>query len=323
MTKLPAMTYRALGRCGTKVSTFSLGGWTTYGGSVTADADVRAILLAAYEAGINFFDIADVYAKGEAERSMGKVLRDLPRHRVVISTKLFWPMSDDPNDRGLSRKHVMESVEKSLRRIGTDYIDLYFCHRFDPETPLEETARAMDDLVHQGKVLHWGTSEWTGDQMREAHRIADRRNLYAPQVEQPQYSLLARRPFETSTLPAALELGMGLVVWSPLASGLLTGKYDDGVPPATRLARIDWLREKTRTEENVARVRRMKALADACGASRAQLALAWAAAQPGVSSVILGATSVDQLRENLGALAVPVRADVAAALDGIFPATTG
>ncbi len=315
----PKMTYRPLGRCGTKVSTFSLGGWTTFGGSITDDALAKSILHAAYEAGINFFDIADAYGRGAAERQMGQILGAFPRHRLVISSKLYWPMSDDVNDRGLSRKHIRESVEKSLRHIGTDYLDLYFCHRYDAETPLEETVRAMDDLVRQGKVLYWGTSEWTGAQIREAHGIADRRNAYGPQVEQPQYHLLARKKVEEDVVPAAAATGMGLVVWSPLASGLLTGKYDDGVPAGSRLARIDWLREQTRTEEKLAKVRAMKAIAERLGVSRTQLALAWCAANPAVSSVILGATSVEQLKENLGALSVHLDAATKAELAALFP----
>lgn len=313
------MRYRSLGRCGTKVSVFGLGGWTTFGGSVTDDLTVKSIIYAAFENGVNFFDIADIYAKGEAERMMGKVLRDLPRHELVISSKCFWPMSDDVNDQGLSRKHIMESVERSLKRIGTDYLDLYFCHRFDVNTPLEETVRAMDDLVRQGKVLYWGTSEWTGAQIQKAHAIADRRNLYAPQVEQPQYSLLFRDRFEKDTAPMAQDLGMGTVVWSPLASGVLTGKYDKGVPANTRLSQIDWLREKLMKEENLARVRAFGERAASLGVNRTQLALAWAASHPAVSSVILGATTLDQLAENLSALSVKIPDDLRAELDKLFP----
>ncbi|MDJ0974366.1 MAG: aldo/keto reductase family protein [Planctomycetota bacterium] len=313
------MRYRPLGRCGTKVSALSLGGWTTYGGSVTDEALVREILHAAFDAGINFFDIADVYARGAAEEVMGRVLADLPRRHLVISTKCFWPMSDDVNDRGLSRKHIMESVEQSLRRIGTDYLDILFCHRYDTETPLDETVRAMEDLVRQGKVLYWGTSEWTGEQLRAAHGLAERYGGYAPQVEQPQYSLMARRKVEEDVQPTTDALGMGLVVWSPLASGLLTGKYDAGIPDDSRLGRIEWLRPKLLTDENLDRVRSMQALAEEAGCSRTQLALAWAAAQPGISSVILGATSVAQLDENLGALDVELTADLAAKLDALFP----
>jgi voltage-dependent potassium channel beta subunit len=322
MAKTP-MPYRRLGSAGTKVSAFGLGGWTTFGGSLKDETLARSILHGAFDAGVNFFDIADVYAKGEAERLMGKSLGELPRHRLVIATKLFWPMSDDVNDRGLSRKHVMESVEKSLKRIGTDYIDVYFCHRFDPETPVEETVRAMDDLVRQGKVLYWGTSEWTGAQIEDACRVADQRNLYRPQVEQPQYSLLARQKFETDTRPRASERGVGFVVWSPLASGLLTGKYDSGVPKGSRLDQIEWLKKGLLVPDKIDRVKRMKPLADALGCTRTQLALAWTAAQPHVSSVILGATSIAQLAENLGALDVTVDAATSAQLDTLFPASLG
>lgn len=312
------MEYRRLGQAGLKVSALALGGWTTYGGSVK-DADVvGGIVRAAYEAGVNFFDIADVYARGESERMMGAALKDLPRHRLVISSKVFWPMSEDVNDRGLSRKHIMESVERSLRRIGTDYLDLYFCHRWDSEVGLEETARAMDDLVHQGKVLYWGTSEWTGKQMREAHRIAEARGLYAPAVEQPVLNLVQRGRFERDVAPAARDLGMGLVTWSPLASGLLTGKYDDGVPKGSRLSAIDWLRERLVRDDLIDRVKRLKDVADDAGTSRSKLALAWALSRPGVSSVITGATQKAQLEENLAALSLELAPDLAACIDRIF-----
>jgi voltage-dependent potassium channel beta subunit len=313
-----SMSYRPLGRCGTKVSTFGLGGWTTFGGSVTHQNQVDDILRAAFDAGVNFFDIADAYARGKSEHMMGHTLRQFPRHELVISSKLFWPMSDDVNDRGLSRKHIMESVERSLKRIGTDYLDIYFCHRYDEETPLEETCRAMDDLVRQGKILYWGTSEWSGEQLHAAHAYADARLLDGPQVEQPQYSLIARDRVENEVAPAAQEHGMGLVVWSPLASGMLTGKYDDGVPAGSRLDRIEWLRDNLRTEERVEQVRAMKPIADALGCTRAQLALAWAAAQPAVSSVILGATSVEQLQENLAAATIEITPDAGAELDTLF-----
>ncbi|MCC7070094.1 MAG: aldo/keto reductase [Deltaproteobacteria bacterium] len=312
------MPYRRLGEAGIKVSALSLGGWTTFGSSVADQSTVSAILRAAYEAGVTFFDIADVYARGEAERVMGTVLRQFPRHELVISSKVYWPMSDDVNDRGLSRKHILESIDKSLRRIGTDYLDLYFCHRFDPDTPLEETARAMDDLVRQGKVLYWGTSEWSGAQLRAAHALADRRNLTPPSVEQPQYNLLTRGAVERDVGPAAAETGMGLVVWSPLASGVLTGKYDDGIPAGSRLARIDWLRGAGLSEETRARVRRFGELAAEVGTSRARLALAWCLAQPNISSVITGATALSQLEENLAALQLSVNDELRARLDAIF-----
>jgi len=314
----PSMTYRPLGRCGTKVSTFGLGGWTTFGGSVTENSTIHDILHRAFEAGINFFDIADIYAKGESERMMGKVLGEFPRHRLVISSKLFWPMSDDVNDRGLSRKHIMESVEKSLKRIGTDYLDIYFCHRYDDETPLEETARAMDDLIHQGKVLYWGTSEWSAAQIGEVSLFCQSKRCYAPQVEQPQYSLLARERVEREIRKTTEELGMGMVVWSPLASGLLTGKYDQGLPEGARLTRVDWLRAGILTEANLDKVRRLKKIADELGVTRSQLALAWTAAQPGISSVITGATQVAQLEDNLGALAIKITPELNRSISEIF-----
>ena len=318
MSSSTSMPYRRLGSAGLKVSALSLGGWTTFGGSVTDDDVTGRMMRRAFDAGVNFFDIADIYAKGEAERCMGAVLRHLPRHELVISSKVFWPMSDDVNDRGLSRKHIFESVEKSLKRIGTDYLDLYFCHRFDEQTPVEETARAMDDLVRQGKVLYWGTSEWTGAQLRDVHALTSKRGWDGPVVEQPQYSLLARRKFEDDVRPAAVSLGMGLVVWSPLASGVLTGKYDDGIPAGSRLDRIEWLRESVLAEENRERVRRFADVANDLGTSRARLALAWALKQPGVSSVITGASTLEQLDENLAALDVVIDDATAARLAGLF-----
>ena len=314
------MRYRALGRCGTRVSIFGLGGWLTYGGSTVERQAVRAILHAARDAGVNLFDIADVYARGEAERVMGQALADFPRHELVISSKVFFPMSADVNDRGLSRKHIFESIEGSLQRIGTDYLDLYFCHRFDEHTPVEETARAMDDLVRQGKVLYWGTSEWSGAQLRSLRELCVRDRLYPPQVEQPQYSLLVRDRFEHDVRPVLLEHGMGAVTWSPLALGVLTGKYDRGLPSGSRLAREEWLRKDRLSETNLDRVRRFQSQADALGCSRAQLALAWVEAQEGVSGVILGASRLEQLQENLGALAVRVDENVRRQLETLFPA---
>jgi voltage-dependent potassium channel beta subunit len=312
------MQYRRLGNSGLKVSALSLGGWTTFGESLTDPRLARDIIVKAYDSGINFFDIADIYAKGEAERLMGSILKLFPRHTLVISSKAFWPMSDDVNDRGLSRKHIVESVEKSLQRIGTDYLDLYFCHRFDEETPLEETVRAMDDLVHQGKILYWGTSEWTGAQIQAAIDLCERHNLYKPQVEQPQYNLLVRRKVEQDVLPVAERHGMGLVVWSPLASGLLTGKYDDALPEDSRLARIDWLRNNWYKGELIAAVRALKPVADALGLTRAQLAIAWTLRQPGISSAITGATRPAQLEETLKAVDVTLDAETLARIDQIF-----
>ena len=312
------MIYRSLGRCGTKVSALSLGGWTTFGGSLSDPSLARSIIRAAFDAGINFFDIADIYAGGEAERLMGQVLRELPRHELVISSKVFWPMSEDINDRGLSRKHIMESIDKSLKRIGVDYLDLYFCHRFDPETPVEETARAMDDLVRAGKVLYWGTSEWTGNQLRDLATWCDRRGHTPPQVEQPQYNLLTRQKFENDVAPAAQHLGMGTVVWSPLASGVLSGKYDQGIPAGSRLDRIEWLRDGLLVDEKIAKVRRFRDLAERYGSSRSRLSIAWAMGHPAVSSVILGATNVEQLQENLSALSTECTSELRDELEALF-----
>ncbi len=315
----PNRIYRTLGRCGTQVSVFGLGGWTTFGGSLKDPGVIHDLIKTAFDSGVNFFDIADVYAAGEAERLMGKELKAFPRNQWVISSKVYFPVSEEINDRGLSRKHIMESIEKSLMRIGTDYLDIYFCHRFDPNTSVEETARAMDDLIHQGKILYWGTSEWTGTQLRDVHLLCESKRLYGPQVEQPQYSLLARDKFEQEVREVVQEAGMGVVVWSPLASGLLTGKYDAGVPPDSRLSRIDWLREEVLKEEDLQKVRKLKRLADELDCSRAQLSLAWAAAQPGISSVITGATRVEQLRENLGALKIKIPESAQKAIDELFP----
>lgn len=314
------MGYRRLGSAGVRLSRFGLGGWLTFGRSIGETEPARRLLTRAFDQGVNFFDIADVYAAGEAERVMGAALTEIPRHELVLSSKLFWPASKDINDRGLSRKHVMESIDRSLRRIGTDYLDIYFCHRFDPDTPLLETARAMDDLVRQGKIIYWGTSEWTGAQLDEVCRLCDERNLHAPVVEQPQYNLLERRKVEKDVLPVATKHGLGLVTWSPLASGVLTGKYDDGVPPGTRLADIEWLRESSLAGDRIERVKRMRHLAEEAGISRGQLALAWAAAQPGITSVILGVSNGDQLEENLAALDVTLSPDQLAKLDELFPA---
>jgi aryl-alcohol dehydrogenase-like predicted oxidoreductase len=250
---------------------------------------------------------------------MGEVLKDFPRHTLVLSSKLFRPMSDDINDRGLSRKHIMESIDKSLARIGTEYLDMYYCHRDDPETPIEETVRAMDDLVHAGKVFYWGTSEWPVHKIREALEVADRYNLYRPQVEQSQYSLLYRERVETDVIPLVGSTGMGLVTWSPLASGLLTGKYDDGLPEGSRLRRLDFLKEIWYREDHLDRVRRLKPIAEELGISRSQMALAWILRQPYVNSVITGATRLSQLESNLRAIDVNLSQDVVDVVEGLFP----
>ncbi|MDC1142341.1 aldo/keto reductase family protein [Planctomycetota bacterium] len=317
------MKYRYMGQTGLQLSALSLGGWTTYGASVKEQDTVDSIIKFAFESGINFFDISDIYEKGEAEIAMGRVFKDLPRSELVISTKCFWPMSDDVNDQGLSRKHIMESIDKSLQRIGTDYVDLYFCHRPDPNTPIEETVRAMDDLVRRGKILYWGTSEWSGEQLLAASEIADARNCYAPAVEQPQLNLAAQYRYATDVQPAAAEQGLGVVTWSPLASGLLTGKYDDELPEGSRLWRSERLREVYLTDENREKVLQLKTIADDIGCTRAQLALAWVLAQDGVSSVITGATKLEQLKANLEALEIDLTKDHKKAIAKIFPPDMG
>jgi voltage-dependent potassium channel beta subunit len=300
-----------------KVSTIALGGWINFERKIPED-QAEGIVRLAYENGVNFYDLADVYGTGQAEEWMGGMLRQFPRHTLVISTKVFFEMSDDVNDRGLSRKHVLESIDKSLKRLGTDYVDIYFCHRPDPETPILETARAMDDLIHQGKVLYWGTSEWEPDQIQETCDLCEQYGLYPPQVEQPQYSMLNRERVEKQIVPVAEPRGIGLTVFSPLAMGMLTGKYDDGIPQDSRFATEAWSKENFFTEENAEKVRRLKAIADDLGLTRAQLALAWAAQQKGVSSVITGATKIAQMEDNLGAGEVTLSDDVLAQIEEIL-----
>lgn len=311
------MDYRNVGHTGLKVSTVSMGGWLTFGRSV-ADETAHDILRASLDAGINFIDVADIYAKGESERVVGEFLRDYRRADLVISSKVFWPMSDNVNDRGLSRKHIMESVEGSLRRLGTDYLDIYFCHRWDPNTPVEETVRAMDDLVRQGKVLYWGTSMWSGEQIELAHAVAEQYNAYAPIVEQPRYNLI-HREIEAGVTPKCEQLGVGLTVWSPLAQGLLTGKYNDGVPEGSRGASSNWL-DADLTEENLQRIRTYCEIAGDHGLSPAQLALAWCLAQPGITSVITGATKTAQVHDNVKAAQAKLSDEVLNALNDLFPA---
>ncbi len=313
------MEYRKLGKWGLKVSALSLGAWVTYGNQVKDEATIRQIVKLAYENGINFYDNADVYARGLAEEIMGRVLKDYPRHTLVLSSKVFWPMSDDVNDRGLSRKHIRESIERSLKRLQTDYLDLYFAHRYDPEVPMEEIVPAFSQLVDEGKVLYWGTSEWPAARIAEAVAFAEANGLHPPAVEQPQYSLVYRQRVEKEIFPETTRFGLGVVVWSPLGMGLLTGKYDEGLPPGARLTEYEPLRGKLLTEENRQRVKRLKAIADRLGVTRAQLALAWVLRRQEVTSAITGATRPEQLAENLKALEVPLDEATLAEIDAIFP----
>jgi voltage-dependent potassium channel beta subunit len=309
--------YRQLGRWGLRVSELALGGWTTFGGSVRDEQLIRRIMLRAYEAGVDYFDIADVYAHGEAERLMGRVLAELPRHTLVVATKVFFPMSEDPNDRGLGRKHVHESIDRSLQRLGMDYVDLYFAHRHDPEVPLEEVVRAFSDLVDRGKVLYWGTSEWPVDAVERAVVIAREGGWHPPVVEQPEYSLVRRR-VEADLFPLVERFGLGVVVWSPLGQGLLTGKYDAGILDGSRFDRLPQFTRRLWTEENRRRVLAMQDVAVESGLTRAQLALSWVLSRRQVSSAILGATSMEQLEENLEAAEAVVDPALMERLDELF-----
>lgn len=293
------MHYRRLGHSGLKVSEISLGSWVTFGSQV--DEDVASDLLhAAYDAGINFFDNADMYSEGLSEEVMGRAIKDLPRQALVLSSKVFWPTMPGPNGRGLSRKHITESIHATLKRMDTDYLDLYFCHRFDPDTPVDEVVYTMDTLIRQGKILYWGTSEWRAWQINEAVNIARIHHLAPPTMEQPQYNMFHRRRVEMELSPICREHGIGLTTWSPLYYGILTGKYNDGIPEGSRasLDSMAWIRDRI-TPERVAIVRELSQVADDLHVSMAQLALAWLLRRKEVSSVITGATNIRQLQDNL------------------------
>lgn len=302
------MEYRHLGRTGLKVSVLSLGSWVTFSHQVGLDAAVEA-MAAAYEAGVNFFDNAEVYAGGKAEEIMGAALKKLGWRRgsYLVSTKFFWGLHDGVNERNtLNRKRLMEAIDGSLRRFGLDYVDLVYAHRPDPETPIEETVRAMNDIIVQGKALYWGTSEWRADEIRAAWEIADRYGWHKPVVEQPQYNLLHRERVEKEYARLYADIGLGLTTWSPLASGLLTGKYNNGIPADSRgaLKGYEWLRGHLTDEEKLAIVRKLQPLADELGCTLAQFAIAWAAKNPNVSTVITGASRVAQVHENMKALEI-------------------
>ncbi len=313
------MEYRKLGKWGPKLSVISLGAWVTYGNQVKDEEKIREIVKLAYENGVNFYDNADVYARGLAEEIMGRVLKDYPRHTLVLSSKVFWPMSEDVNDRGLSRKHIRESIEKSLKRLQTDYLDLYFAHRYDPEVPMEEIVSTFSQLVDEGKILYWGTSEWPPARIAEAVTFARENGLHPPAVEQPQYSLVYRDRVEKEIFPETRRFGLGVVVWSPLGMGLLTGKYDEGLPSGARLTEYEPLRERLLTEENRARVRKLKEIADRLGVTRAQLALAWVLRRGEVTSAITGATRPEQLEENLKAAELVLDEEALEEIEALFP----
>ncbi len=313
------MEYRRLGSSGLKLSALSLGAWVTFGRQVDVAA-AREMIACAWDHGINFFDNAEVYAFGEAERVMGAALKalQLPRDGYCVSSKAYFGAVEDPlpTQRGLSRKHLADACEQALRRLDVDYLDLYFCHRPDADTPVAETVWAMDSLIRQGKVRYWGTSEWPAALIREAHAVARMHHLHAPQMEQPQYNLLHRERVEVEYAPLYDDLGLGTTIWSPLASGLLTGKYAHGVPADSRLGQPDyaWLRQAVLEEDGgarVARAARLLPLAAGLDVSPAQFAIAWCLANPRVSTVILGASRCTQLEENLKALDVLPKFDAA------------
>ncbi len=318
----PVLNYRRLGNSGLKLSELSLGAWVTYGGQVGEDVALKC-MSTAYEAGVNFFDNAEAYAGGKAEVVMGNVFKKTgwPRESFVVSSKVFWG-GEGPNDKGLSRKHIYEACRRSLRRLQLDYLDLFFCHRPDPTTPIEETVRAMDDLIHQGLVLYWGTSEWSAADIMRAHEIAREHDLVPPQMEQPQYNMLHRERVEKEYLPLYREIGLGTTIWSPLASGLLTGKYNRGIPQGTRasLPGYGWLKDYILTPENIEKVKRLNPTAKAMGCSLAQLALAWCLKNPNVSTVITGATRAEQVTENMKAeeIVQKLNNDTMGKIDGIL-----
>ena len=311
------MEYRRLGNAGVQVSAVSLGAWLTYGSERVAYESAQACVRTAIENGINFIDVADIYAQGEAEKTVGKIVKDYKRSDLVISTKAYWAMSDNINDRGLSRKHIFESVEKSLKRFDMDYVDIFFCHRYDDESPTEETVRAISDLITQGKILYWGTSMWSAANISEAIGIADRVGAYRPVSEQSIYNMLEREQVEGEVQEVAAMKGMGLVVFSPLAQGILTGKYNDGIPAGSRAAQIDWVAEGV-TEERVEKVRKLTGLANEMGISVAALALAWALKNPVVSSVITGASRPEQVKENLKALEVKMTPEIDVKIEAVL-----
>ncbi len=313
------MEYRFLGKSGLSVSALSFGAWVTFQDQLDVDKAYEC-MAAAYDAGVNFFDNAEVYAGGMAETIMGKVFKKAgwQRSDLVVSTKIFWggtpqgpgqPFKYGPNDRGLSRKHIIEGTDAALKRLDLDYVDLLFCHRPDIDTPIEETVWAMNHVVQQGKALYWGTSEWSAAQIRQAYDIARREHLMPPTMEQPQYNMLHRDRVESEYAPLYDEFGLGTTIWSPLASGMLTGKYNDGIPDGSRLSleNYQWLLPQFQNEEGlqkIEKVRKLMPVAQDLGCTMAQLAIAWCLTNDDVSTVITGASRVEQVTENMKALEI-------------------
>lgn len=319
------MQYRYLGNSGLKVSALSFGAWVTFGDQIGEDVATE-LMTAAYDAGVNFFDNAEGYSQGKAETMMGNVIKKQgwKRSDLVVSTKIFWG-GPGPNDLGLSRKHIVEGAKAAIERLQTDYVDLIFCHRPDPHTPIEETVRAMNFLLDQGLAFYWGTSEWSAEQIRQAYEIARREHLVPPTMEQPEYSMLQRKRVETEYRPLYRDFNLGLTTWSPLASGLLSGKYNDGIPEGSRITTpgYEWLRNRFESEEGqkqLETVKKLARVADDLSCSTAQLALAWCLKNPDVSTVITGASKAEQVTQNMGALEVvnKLTDDVMAQLEDIL-----
>jgi voltage-dependent potassium channel beta subunit len=307
------MNYRRLGASGLKVSELSFGSWVTYGNQMDAGL-ARECMAAARDAGVNFFDNAEVYARGQSEVIMGDAFAKLGwrRSSYIVSTKFFWGIHDGPNEKStLNRKYLMQAIDASLQRLKLDYVDIVFCHRADPETPIEETVRAMHDMIVAGKANYWGTSEWSAAEIMAAWHVAERHHLHKPVTEQPQYNLLHRDRVEKEYARLYDDIGLGTTVWSPLASGLLTGKYTDGIPADSRgaLKGYEWLAERLSDPAQIATVRRLAPIAGDLGCTLAQLALAWCLKNPHVSTVITGASRPAQVTENMKALAVVAQLD--------------
>lgn len=299
------MEYRRLGNSGLQVSALSLGSWLTMGKMIDQTM-TEQLMCTAYDAGVNFFDSAEIYANGKAEEAIGNVLGKLKweRSSYLVSSKVFFGTQGEkskPNQRGLSRKHIMECCHDSMKRMKVDYLDLFFCHRPDKNTPIEEVVWAMNHLLQQGKILYWGTSEWSAQEIMHAHMMARDYKLIGPTMEQPEYNMFVREKMEKDYLHIFKNIGLGTTIWSPLASGILTGKYNDGVPQNSRLAfgGLEWLRDRNRTEQRIEKVKKLKPIADKLGTNTSALALAWCLSNPHVSTVLLGATSIAQLNENL------------------------
>jgi len=304
------MEYRRMGKSGLQLSVLSFGSWVTFAKQID-DAASDRLMGIAYDRGINFFDNAEVYSRGESEKMMGRILKakNWERSSYTVSSKVFFGWRGDnnkPNQTGLSRKHIVEACNEALQRLQVDYLDLFFCHRPDKNVPIEEVVRTMNTLVQQGKILYWGTSEWSGAEIVEAHMVAKELGLEPPAVEQPQYNLLERYKMEVDYYTIFRNLGMGTTIWSPLASGLLTGKYNDGIPEGSRLALegFEWLKDRTISEDRLSRVRLLSEFAAELGTSLATLCIAWCIKNPTVTTAILGATREEQLTENLKALDV-------------------